>query len=115
MASGSIAGLVTNASGVPQMGATAVLFNRFDRLCQRVLTDDKGLFAFENLLPGAYTVRISLAAFLPARQLYVGHKMLAKPASRNRLHRREGRDRIRDQLHEAVNRGRAIARRFAFH
>lgn len=79
--SGTIAGLVTDSAGVPQMGATVLLFNRFDRLCQRALTDAKGGFEFEHLLPGAYMVRVSLASFLPA----VKNNILVQPGLRSLL------------------------------
>ncbi len=64
--SGSIAGMVSNPSGMPQMGATVLLYNRFDHLLQRSLTTDKGLFGFDALTPGTYTVQVSLASYLPA-------------------------------------------------
>ena len=63
--SGSILGLVSNMSGVPQMGAAVFLFNRYDRLVQRTLTTDTGAFAFAGLLPDTYAIRVSLASFLP--------------------------------------------------
>jgi hypothetical protein len=64
--SGGILGLVSNASGVPQMGASVLLYNRYDRLLQRVLTTEKGTFVFSALVPDVYTIRVSLASFLPA-------------------------------------------------
>ncbi len=64
--SGSIAGMVSNPSGMPQMGASVLLYNRFDHLLQRSLTTDKGLFGFDALTPGTYTVQVSLASYLPA-------------------------------------------------
>ncbi len=64
--SGGIAGRVSDVLGVPQMGATVLLYNRFDRLLQRALTTDKGLFGFEALPPDTYAVRVSLSSFLPA-------------------------------------------------
>jgi hypothetical protein len=79
--SGAIAGLVTDSTGVPQMGATVLLFNRFDRLCQKVLTDEKGAFEFDHLLPGAYMVRVTLASFLPAMK----NNILVQPGLRSLL------------------------------
>jgi len=64
--SGSIVGQVTDPLGVPQMGATVLLYNRFDRVLQRVLTSDRGTFGFDSLTPDVYAVRVSLASFLPA-------------------------------------------------
>src|SRR5215510_2081809 len=64
--SGVIAGMVSNSAGVPQLGATVQLFNRQDRLFQKVLTDDRGEFRFPGLLPDTYSVRVTLATFVPA-------------------------------------------------
>jgi hypothetical protein len=64
--SGSIVGMVSDALGVPQMGASVLLYNRFDQLVQRVLTGENGAFGFNSLPPETYTVRVSLASFLPA-------------------------------------------------
>ncbi len=63
---GSIVGVVSNANGVPQMGAAVLLYDRFDRLIQRVLTGENGGFGFGSLSPEIYAVRVSLASFLPA-------------------------------------------------
>ena len=60
--SGSIAGIVRNASGVPQMGATVFLFNRSEKLMERALTNERGLFGFGFLTPDIYSVRVSLAS-----------------------------------------------------
>ena len=64
--SGGISGLVTDASGLPQMGATVLLFNNQERLLEKALTDEKGNFAFASLAPDFYTIRVTLASFLPA-------------------------------------------------
>lgn len=64
--SGGILGLVSNASGIPQMGAAVLLYSRYDRMLQRVLTTEKGTFSFGALAPDVYTIRVSLASFLPA-------------------------------------------------
>lgn len=63
---GSIAGVVRDAAGVPQMGATVILYNRSDRPVQRALTNEKGEFSFSSLVPDVYAIRVSLASFLPA-------------------------------------------------
>jgi hypothetical protein len=63
---GSIAGVVRNSSGVPQMGATVFLFNRSEKLMQQVITNERGLFGFALLSPDIYSVRVSLASFVPA-------------------------------------------------
>ena len=64
--SGEIAGMVTDTSGIPQMGATVLLYNRQERLYQRALTNDRGTFIFASLLPDLYSVRVSLSSFVPA-------------------------------------------------
>lgn len=64
--SGSITGVVANSAGIPQMGASVLLYNRFDRLVEKVLTSEKGTFGFKSLVPDVYAVRVSMASFLPA-------------------------------------------------
>jgi hypothetical protein len=64
--SGSIAISVVDSSQVPQMGAAVLLLNRNDRLIQRALTNDKGEYVFASLVPDVYSVRVTLARFLPA-------------------------------------------------
>ncbi len=64
--SGSIVGVVSNSGGVPQMGASVLLYDRFERLLQRVLTAENGTFGFDSLPPEVYALRVSLASFLPA-------------------------------------------------
>lgn len=64
--SGGISGVVKSAAGVPQMGALVILYNRSDRPIQRTLTDEKGQFTFDSLLPDVYSIRVTLATFLPA-------------------------------------------------
>ncbi|MDQ6708442.1 MAG: TonB-dependent receptor [Acidobacteriota bacterium] len=63
---GTLEGVVTDAAGKPQMGATVLLFDRRERLCERVVTNEKGSFAFASLMPDLYALRVNLAAFLPA-------------------------------------------------
>lgn len=64
--SGSIAGYVRDSVGVPQMGATVLLFNRSERLIQQALTNEHGVFGFDSLAPDLYSIRVSLASFMPA-------------------------------------------------
>ena len=63
--SGKILGLVTDAAGVPQMGAAVTLLTQQDKFFDRALTDEKGAFSFDGLAAGAYSIRVSLASFLP--------------------------------------------------
>ena len=63
---GAITGFVTDAAGVPQMGAAVLLFNRQERQFERALTDERGAFRFLGLTPDLYSVKVTLAAFVPA-------------------------------------------------
>ena len=64
--SGAITGFVTDAAGVPQMGAAVILINRQERQFERALTDDRGAFRFLGLTPDLYSIKVMLAAFVPA-------------------------------------------------
>jgi hypothetical protein len=64
--SGAIGGVVTNAAGDAQMGASVVLFDRLERVFGRVYTDERGEFRFPALFPEIYSVRVTLANFVPA-------------------------------------------------
>lgn len=69
---GSIAGVVSNALGIPQMGATVTLFNHLDRQVAKLLTDDRGSFQFDSLPSDLYSLRITLASFMPATRSNIG-------------------------------------------
>jgi len=79
--SGVIAGLVTNDEGVPQMGAAVMLFNRQERLSEKALTDENGSFVFAGLLPDIYSIRVTLASFVPA----IKNNILVQPGMRSVL------------------------------
>jgi Carboxypeptidase regulatory-like domain len=81
-AAGSIAGVVRNSSGVPQMGATVFLFNRSEKLMARILTNERGLFGFGLLAPDLYSIRVSLASFVPA----VKQKIAVQPGMQSLLY-----------------------------
>ena len=78
---GTIAGVVSDGGGIPQMGATVVLFNRQDRQVQKVQTDERGEFHFSGLFPEFYSVRVSLATFFPA----IKRGILVQPGMRSVL------------------------------
>lgn len=80
--SGAISGVVSDTSGIPQMGATVLLFNRLDRPVSRAQTNERGEFRFPGLLPQTYSVRVSLASFLPAFK----RDVLVQPGLRSILH-----------------------------
>ncbi len=63
---GGMAGLVTDAFGVPQMGATVEVLNDTQSVVQTLLSDRHGAFTAENLPFGNYSVRVKMASFLPA-------------------------------------------------
>src|ERR1035441_9995134 len=63
---GGLKGVVADLAGHPRMGAVVLLFNRQDKLIGRAVTNGEGGFVFGDLLPDVYSVRVSLAAFLPA-------------------------------------------------
>jgi Carboxypeptidase regulatory-like domain len=63
---GQILGQVRNNAGVTQMGATVLLYNRYDEMVRRTLTNDTGKFVFEGLAPDTYSIRVTLASFVPA-------------------------------------------------
>lgn len=64
--SGSILGEVKNVSGVVEMGAKVLLYDRHDQLVRQVLTNEQGRFAFAALNPDIYSIRVTLASFVPA-------------------------------------------------
>jgi len=63
---GGIIGQVRSTTGVPQMGATVLLYNRFDELVRQALTTEQGKFGFQALAPELYSIRVTLASFVPA-------------------------------------------------
>src|SRR5580700_4440582 len=81
-AAGSIAGVVRNSSGIPQMGATVFLFNRSEKLMARILTNERGLFGFGLLAPDLYSIRVSLASFVPAMK----QKIAVQPGMQSLLY-----------------------------
>jgi hypothetical protein len=78
---GTIVGVVSDASGSGQLGATVYLFNRFEKLVKKVSTNEKGAFGFDFLPPDSYSVRVSLPAFLPA----VRQNIMIQPGMRSFL------------------------------
>jgi hypothetical protein len=80
--SGSIAGFVRDARGIPQMGASVFLFNRSERLIQQAMTNERGIFGFDALASDLYSVRVSLASFVPA----VKQKIAVQPGMQSLLY-----------------------------
>jgi hypothetical protein len=71
--SGRISGVVIDIGGTPQLGAT--VFIASEQLSRSstidLLTNDHGRFATNTLPPGLYSVRVSLAGFLPAIEQHI--------------------------------------------
>ena len=63
---GSLSGVVRDPAGVPQMGATILLYNRYDLPLAKAVTSEGGLFLFDALLPDIYSIRVTLLNFVPA-------------------------------------------------
>lgn len=80
--SGSIAGFVRDARGTPQMGASVLLFNRSERLIEQAITNERGIFGFDALAPDVYSVRVSLASFVPA----IKQKIAVQPGMQSLLY-----------------------------
>jgi hypothetical protein len=64
--SGGIGGQVKNTAGIAQMGASVLLFDRHDQLIRQTITNENGRFVFDALAPELYSVRVTLASFVPA-------------------------------------------------
>ena len=79
---GSLAGVVRDSTGVPQMGAAVYLFNRSERLILQTITNDRGMFGFSLLTPDLYSVRVSLASFVPAMK----QKIAVQPGMQSLLY-----------------------------
>lgn len=70
---GKLSGVVVDPSGTPQMGATVWVLAEGAGASSalELLTNQRGQFATGGLLPGLYTVRVTLAGFLPTLQQHV--------------------------------------------
>jgi hypothetical protein len=66
--SGKITGLVVDSAGTPQMGATVVVSadQLASNLSFQLLTNDRGRFSTATLPAGLYSIKVTLAGFLPA-------------------------------------------------
>jgi hypothetical protein len=63
---GSLVGSVQNSDGVRQMGAIVHLYNRQDKLIERILTNASGEFTFKDLSADVYSIKVTLTSFVPA-------------------------------------------------
>lgn len=80
--SGSIAGFVRDNAGLPQMGATVSLMNRYERVIRRGITNDRGIFGFGELPPDVYSIRVSVPSFVPA----IRHRIAVQPGMQSLLY-----------------------------
>ncbi len=64
------------------MGATVLLMNRYERIVQRSLTNAKGVFGFDALIPDFYSVHVNLASFVPAMK----QKIAVQPGMQSLLY-----------------------------
>jgi hypothetical protein len=70
---GKLAGIVLDATGTPQMGANVELLAETTgvAVARQLLTNTQGAFREDRLSPGLYTVRVTLAGFLPTLEKHV--------------------------------------------
>lgn len=73
LASGKLAGVVRDTAGTPQMGASVEVIPETTGTLPALdlLTNTQGIFRGERLAPGFYTVRVTLAGFLPTLEKHV--------------------------------------------
>jgi hypothetical protein len=70
---GKLAGVVRDTAGTPQMGASVELVPEFLGAAapHSLLTNTQGIFQGNKLVPGLYTLRVTLAGFLPTLEKHV--------------------------------------------
>jgi len=70
---GKLAGVVRDTAGTPQMGASVELAPESGGVTAPhvLLTNTQGIFQGGKLLPGLYTLRVTLAGFLPTLERHV--------------------------------------------
>ena len=71
--SGKISGVVVDPGGTPQMGATVLVSSEriFGEAPTELLTNESGRFSTATLAPGMYSVKVTLAGFLPTIEQHV--------------------------------------------
>ena len=70
---GKIAGIVVDPLGTPQMGATVIVSSEqlLNAFTIQLLTNDHGRFSTSALPVGLYSVKVTLAGFLPALDQHI--------------------------------------------
>lgn len=73
LAVGKLAGVVRDSEGIPQLGASVQVVAEAARVTasRQFLTNTQGIFRGEKLSPGLYTIRVTLAGFLPTLDQHV--------------------------------------------
>jgi len=61
----TVAGVVRNSAGVPQMGAQVELLRADLTLAATVTTDSRGRFLIAAVVPGSYSIKAICASYLP--------------------------------------------------
>jgi hypothetical protein len=71
--SGTVSGVVRDSAGIPQLGATVEMFSETPGVlaARQFLTNTQGIFKGDKLAPGFYTVRVTLAGFLPSLEKHI--------------------------------------------
>src|SRR5438094_9236701 len=76
---GKLAGVVRDAAGTAQMGASVELVSEAVGVAatRGLLTNTQGMFRGDKPAPGLYTVRVTLAGFLPtpAKHIRLPHTL----------------------------------------
>ena len=70
---GMLSGVVRDTAGTPQLGASVQVIPESSASAAAIgyLTNTQGVFRDEKLAPGFYTVRVTLAGFLPTLEKHV--------------------------------------------
>ena len=70
---GTVSGVVRDSAGIPQLGATVEIFSEAPGVfaARQLLTNTQGIFRGERLAPGFYTLRVTLAGFLPTLEKHI--------------------------------------------
>src|SRR5208337_3363159 len=70
---GTVSGVVRDSAGIPQLGASVEIFSEAPGVfaARQLLTNTQGIFKGENLVPGFYTLRVTLAGFLPSLEKHI--------------------------------------------
>ena len=70
---GTVSGVVRDSAGIPQLGATVEIFSEAPGVfaARQLLTNTQGIFKGEKLAPGFYTLRVTLAGFLPTLEKHI--------------------------------------------